>query len=133
MRLRFAAACSVVVCGLSFGLNSPAQAAPKAEAAEKAVHSAAFFSGDWSSMGTVVKIVANRAAGPASRLIVHLPRNLQKSGQETFSLSQKSADEWSGVQNNVTLSFKLVSDNFGILSMVGDKPDHHYEMPLSRM
>lgn len=133
MRLRFAVVCSVVISGLSFGMSVPAHAAPQSETSAKTVHSASFFAGDWSSMGTVVTFVANRAAGPASRLVVKLPQNLQKSGQSSFSLSQKSNDEWSGTQDNVTVSFKLISDNFGILSMVGDKPDHHFEMPLSRI
>ncbi|AQS86424.1 MAG: hypothetical protein ABF856_06790 [Acetobacter aceti] len=133
MRLRFAAVCSAVICSFSFGWHVPAYGAPKSETAAHSSHSATFIAGQWSSMGTVVDMVANRAAGPASRIIVHLPQNLQKSGQDTFSLSQKSSDEWSGTRDNVTLSFKLVSDNFGILSMVGDKPDHHFEMPLSRI
>ncbi|MCH4089723.1 hypothetical protein [Acetobacter sp.] len=133
MRLRFVVLCSGVIASATLGASAPGYAAPQPAHSSSTPHSSAFFAGDWSSMGTVVTIVANRAMGPASRIIVKLPKNLQKSGQASFSLSRKSDDEWSGVQDNVTVSFKLISDNFGILSMVGDKPDHHFEMPLSRI
>lgn len=137
MHKRFFRTLSVAACGVSLLSAVPALASEPSKAAqgkeETVIRPATFIAGEWSSMGMeAVEIAANRAAGPASRLIVHLPPSLQKSGQPVFSLARKEGNLWEAQDNKVTLTFKLVSDNFGVLSMTGDKPGHHFELPMSR-
>ncbi|NHO54052.1 hypothetical protein GOB87_08795 [Acetobacter estunensis] len=113
-------------------LPAAAQAAPVAE--EKIPERpASFLSGKWTSMGNEITIMANRAAGPASRIMIELPHMLQKSGTARFTLAHKSGNLWVGQDDHhATLTFELKSDNFAELTMTGDKPDHHFEMPFSR-
>lgn len=126
MRTHIAAALLVGATGLA---ALPAQAAKPQEV----IYPATAVAGTWSSMGMpAVIMTANRAAGPASRLLIHLPENLQKTGQADFSLSRASGNTWVDKEPHVTLSFSLVSENFGVLKMVGEKPDHHFELPISR-
>ncbi|NHN87258.1 hypothetical protein [Acetobacter conturbans] len=137
MNARLFPALAVAACGISLLVQSPVQAADHTKTAQSTaktpIRPASFLSGSWSSMGMApVTIVANRAAGPASRIILHLPHELQKSGQETFSLAHTTGNVWSGTEKETTVTFRLESDNFGVLTMNDSKPGHHLEMPLSR-
>lgn len=108
-------------------------AAADIPAGKETIYSAPAIAGTWTSMGMPpVTIAANRAAGPASRLLIHLPQNLQKSGQADFALSHTIDNTWEAKDPKVTVTFTMTSENFGVLKMVGDKPDHHFELPLSR-
>lgn len=120
----------------------PAAAAPAAgvsqgdkAGSDATIYTAAVISGKWTAMSMPpVTIAANRALGPASRLLVHLPDQLNKVNQADFALQRVDGNLWEQKTAKGTLSFKMVSTNFGVLKLVGDnKPGHYYVMPLYRM
>ncbi|WP_086651365.1 hypothetical protein [Acetobacter cibinongensis] len=91
------------------------------------------FEGEWAIMAMdPVKVAGNRALGPAARLLVTLPDSLQKIvGQNHFSLSRQSGSSWQGKQDDLTVTFKLVSENSAELHISG-KENHKLDLPLYR-
>ncbi len=133
MNKTLAAALFLTVASLSALPANAADPAASPAAGKETIYPAPAIAGKWMSMGMPpVMIAANRAAGPASRLLVHLPKNLQKSSTADFALSHTTDNTWVGKDDKVTVSFSLTSENFGVLKIIGDTPDHRLEMPLSR-
>lgn len=92
------------------------------------------FEGHWalmSNMGTVT-VMANKALGPAARLLVTLPEDLKKIvGQDRFSLTRQSGTAWQGHQGELTVRFSLISENSAQLHITGTGT-HKLDLPLYR-
>ncbi|GBR04060.1 hypothetical protein [Acetobacter oeni] len=126
---------AVLLAVTGFSLSPSAAADTESSSGqETTIYSASAIAGTWSSMGMPpVVITANRAAGPASRLLLHLPKNLQKTGKADLALGHTTDNTWAVTDGKVTVSFTMTSENFGVLKIVGDTPEHRLELPLSRL
>lgn len=112
--------------------DTPPHAAP-AQANAHTQYATPVFEGEWAIMAMdPVKVAGNRAMGPAARLLVTLPESLQKIvGQNHFSLSRHSGSSWQGKQDDLTITFTLVSENSAELHITG-KENHKLNLPLYR-
>lgn len=100
----------------------------------QAQYSIGQFQGDWAVMANMghITVMANKALGPASRLLVALPEDLKKIiGQDRFSLSRQSNTTWQGKSDDVTVTFSLVSENSAHLHVTGTGT-HKLDLPLYR-
>lgn len=133
MKSRIFAGCLAVAgCLITAAPCVLAASAASTRASVLPARPAAFIAGTWIMGFYKIEISANRALGPAERIIVTLPERLQKSGDATFSLTRKEGNVWVGANGATTLTFKLESDNFGVLSMNEGMPNHHFDLPVSR-
>lgn len=108
--------------------------APPALADAHTNYSVAQFQGQWalmSNMGTI-NVMANKALGPAARLLVALPEDLKKIvGQDRFSLARVSGTAWQGAEGDLTATLTLISENSAQLHITG-KRGHKLDLPLYR-
>lgn len=128
-------AATLLPLGLAFAGTLPAQAAkPAPHAAPAPAHYATpVFVGQWAIMAMdPITVVANKATGPAERLLVTLPESLKKIvGQDHFSLARSSGTEWTGKQADLAVTFSLVSENSARLQIKGEGA-HKLDLPLYR-
>ncbi|MFT8308655.1 hypothetical protein [Acetobacter malorum] len=128
-------ASALIPLGLAFALPLPAQAAkPSVQAPTTQAHyETSVFVGQWAIMAMdPITVAPNKAAGPAERLLVTLPESLKKIvGQDHFSLSRASGTAWTGKQDDLTVTFKLVSENSAQLQITGEGT-HKLDLPLYR-
>ncbi|GFE94022.1 hypothetical protein [Acetobacter persici] len=128
-------ASALIPLGLAFALPLPAQAAKTAVQAPAAQthYETSAFAGQWAIMAMdPITVAANKASGPAERLLVTLPESLKKIvGQDHFSLSRTSGTAWSGKQDDLTVTFRLVSENSAQIQITGEGT-HKLDLPLYR-
>ena len=109
---------------------------PKAPALADArtQYSVAQFEGHWAFMANMgpITVMANKALGPAARLLLALPEDLKKIvGQDRFSLTRQSGTVWQGHEGDLTVKFTLISDNSAQLHITGTG-SHKLDIPLYR-
>lgn len=117
---------------------APALAAPHtpatAPAKTETTYPTASFMGTWSVRAEVppFTVAANKAMGPAARLLVNVPEVFAATiGENRFSLARKSGNSWSGTQHNTTLTMTLVSANAGQI-VITNTNGHKVDVPLYR-
>ncbi|GBQ94408.1 hypothetical protein AA23498_2020 [Acetobacter nitrogenifigens DSM 23921 = NBRC 105050] len=117
--------------GLTVNVTHSMAAAPKQETS--VVYTAPQTSGSWASMGLpAITVSANRAAGPASRLLVHLPDFLRKGGKADYALAPDGANAWKTSEDGRVVSFTLQSENSAVFKMEGATSSQHIELPVFR-
>ncbi|ATJ89945.1 hypothetical protein CIW82_03770 [Acetobacter tropicalis] len=125
----------VAALGTSFALPATAHAgdAPPPLADAHTQYPTSLFEGQWAIMAmSPVTVAANKALGPAARLLVTLPDSLKKIvGQDRFSLSRQSGTAWKGTSGDATLTFSLISENSAQIHITG-KDNHKLDLPLYR-
>ncbi|GAN67561.1 hypothetical protein [Acetobacter orleanensis] len=137
MKPRFASALIPLSLAFAAPLSAPLSAlaaTPKAQAPVTQAHyETAVFVGQWAIMAMdPVTVAANKATGPAERLLVTLPESLKKIvGQDKFSLTRASGSTWNGKQGDLTVTFKLVSENSAQIQITGEGT-HKLDLPLYR-
>lgn len=110
--------------------QAPANAPAKAET----TYPTASFMGTWSVRAEVppFTVAANKAMGPAARLLVNVPEVFAATiGESRFSLARKSGNSWSGTQHDTTLTMTLVSANAGQI-VITNTNGHKVDVPLYR-
>lgn len=109
---------------------TPAQPAAKAETS----YPTATFMGTWSVRAEVppFTVAANKAMGPAARLLVNVPEIYAVTiGESRFSLTRKSGSSWSGTQHDTTMTMTLLSPNAGQM-VITNTNGHKVDVPLYR-
>lgn len=110
-------------------------AAPKATAtAHKGSYPTALFCGTWAMMSAAdaIEVAANRAMGPAARLLLTLPPMYSRVvKQERFSLTRVDGSSWTTSSPPLTLTFTLQTDNTALL-VINSTDGHKMELPLYR-
>ena len=110
--------------------HTPATAPAKAET----TYPTASFTGTWSVRAEVppFTVAANKAMGPAARLLVNVPEVFAATiGENRFSLARKNGNSWSGTQHDTTLTMTLVSTNAGQI-VITNTNGHTVDVPLYR-
>ena len=110
------------------------QAPQGAPAQADATYPTASFMGAWSVRAEVppFTVAANRAMGPAARLLVNVPDVYAATiGENRFSLARKNGNSWSGTQHNTTLTMTLISPNAGQI-VITNTNGHRVDVPLYR-
>ncbi|MBO1324392.1 hypothetical protein K2X14_04365 [Acetobacter sp. TBRC 12305] len=106
-----------------------------APAGTAASYPQALFNGQWTvlAMTDPIRVMSNRALGPAARLLVALPQDYAKIvGQARFALARVNGTTWEGAQDNLHASFSLVSENSARL-LITSKDGHRMDLPLYRV
>ena len=104
-------------------------------AAAGASYPQAMFDGQWTvlAMTDPIRVMSNRALGPAARLLVALPQDYAKIvGQARFALARVSGATWEGAQDKLHASFTLVSENSARL-LITSADGHRMDLPLYRV
>lgn len=112
----------------------PAQAPHAAPAKAAASYPTASFMGSWSVRAEVppFTVAANKALGPAARLLVNVPDVYAATiGENRFSLARKNGNSWSGTQHDTTLTMTLISPNAGQI-VITNTNGHKVDVPLYR-
>ena len=117
-------------------LAAPHTAAPEtpAHAPAEATYPTASFMGSWTVRAEVppFTVAANRALGPAARLLVNVPEIYAVTiGESHFSLARKSGSSWSGTQHDTTMTMTLISPNAGQI-VITNTNGHKVDVPLYR-
>lgn len=114
---------------------APAAHAAKASAPEhKGSYPTALFCGTWAMMSAAdaIEVAANRAMGPAARLLLTLPPMYSRVvKQEHFSLSRVDGASWTTSSPPLKLTFTLQSENTALL-VIDSTDGHKMELPLYR-
>ncbi|WP_086612256.1 hypothetical protein [Acetobacter indonesiensis] len=128
----FACAVSLATAALFPAAQAASTVAP-ALADAHTQYPTSLFEGQWAIMAmSPVSVAANKAVGPAARLLVTLPESLKKIvGQDKFSLSRQSGTSWSAKQGDLTVTFSLISENSAQLQVKGTG-NHKLDLPLYR-
>ncbi|MFT8418609.1 MAG: hypothetical protein ABF636_07245 [Acetobacter sp.] len=112
--------------------HTATQAQPAAKAEAK--YPTAAFMGAWTVRAEVpaFTVAANKALGPAERLLVTVPEIYAVTiGESRFSLARKSGVSWSGTQHDTTMTMTLVSPNAGQM-VITNTNGHKVDVPLYR-
>ena len=128
--LLFAAMLGLAAAPAFAAPHTPATAPAKAET----TYPTASFTGTWSVRAEVppFTVAANKAMGPAARLLVQVPEVFAATiGENRFSLARKNGNSWSGTQHDTTLTMTLVSANAGQI-VITNTNGHKVDVPLYR-
>lgn len=114
---------------------APVAHTAKATAPEhKSAYPTALFCGTWAMMAAAdaIEVVANKATGPAARLLLTLPPMYSRVvKQEHFSLTRVDGATWTASSPPLTLTFTLQSENTALL-VINSTDGHKMELPLYR-
>lgn len=117
------------------GQGGPPPAQTQAAPAAAVSYPQAMFNGTWTvlAMTYPIRVMSNRALGPAARLLLALPDDYAKIvGQARFALARVSGTTWEGAQDNLHASFMLVSENSARL-IITSRDGHKMDLPLYRV
>ncbi|WP_338333033.1 hypothetical protein [Acetobacter sp. LMG 32666] len=131
----------ILLCSAVLGLAAaPAMAAPHTAAPTptpaqaETTYPTATFMGAWTVRAEVpaFTVAANKALGPAARLLVSVPDVFAATiGENRFSLARKSGASWTGTQHDTTMTMTLISPNAGHI-LITNTNGHKVDVPVYR-